>query len=233
MLAVKEFVVDLQNVQLAANAFNPWNDFDCRYDNSEQAPQIRSLQLEAYLQERIGRAKYILLAEGLSYQGGKFTGIAMTSERIVLGNHELVPPTAVFAMKAQRTSGMGISSSVDKLGMAEPTASIVWKALLKNKIPPDEVVLWNIFPWHPFKFGNILSNRTPDEAELQLGLEYFKRLLELFPNCQLLCLGKKSEATILQGLPHLKITALRHPANGGAKLFGDGLVNFLHTNYGI
>lgn len=233
MPQIDSFIKNLQQVALSDYAFNPWHDYDQVHDNSEQAPKVRSAQLAAYLRERIGKAKYILLAEGVSYQGGKFTGVAMTSERIILGNHEVVPADAVFAIQAQRTSAMGISSSVDKLGMAEPTASIVWKALLKNKIPPREVVLWNIFPWHPFKPGNMLSNRTPNEAELLLGFGYFKQLMEIFPSCHLLCLGKKSEATIMQAMPHLQLTALRHPANGGAKLFEHGLTEFLHTNGNI
>ena len=233
MSQIDSFIKNLQQVSLADNAFNPWRDYDPVHDNSERAPGIRVSQLAAYLHERLGIAKYILLAEGVSYQGGKFTGVAMTSERIILGHHEVVPADAVFSIQAQRTSAMGISSSVDRLGMAEPTASIVWKALLKNKIPPREVVLWNIFPWHPFKSGNMLSNRTPNEAELLLGFGHFRQLMDIFPNCHLLCLGKKSEATIMQAMPHLQLTALRHPANGGAKLFENGLTKFLHTHGNI
>lgn len=233
MLKVEEFVEALKKVDLAADAFNPWREYDILYDSSSAAPIVRSIQLTAYLQERIGQAEYILLAEGLSYQGGKFTGIAMTSERIILGNHDVVPAEAVFNIKPHRTSNMGISSSVDRLGMAEPTASIVWKALLKNKIPPRKVVLWNIFPWHPFKGRDFLTNRTPNEIELNLGFRYFERLLGLFPNCQVLCLGKKSEATLKQAMPELEVTALRHPANGGAKLFEAGLVDFLRTHRSI
>lgn len=230
MQQLENFILGLQQTQLEENSFNPWRDCDLINDNSAIAPVIRSAQLSSYLQKRLGKAKYILLAEGLSYQGGKFTGIAMTSERIILGNHETVPATAIFDIQAQRTSKIGLGATVDRLGMAEPTASIVWKALLKNKIPPEQVVLWNIFPWHPFKAGKPLSNRTPSNEELLLGFAQFKNLLALFPGCKILCLGKKSEATILQGLPELKPIALRHPANGGAKLFENGLIDFLHAN---
>lgn len=230
MSKLENFIGQLQQAQLYENAFNPWSDYDQQHDLSKNAPVVRSKQLREYLQKRIGLAKYIFLAEGLSYQGGKFTGIAMTSERIILGNHEQVPASAVFSIQPERTSAQGISSAVDKLGMAEPTASIVWKAILKNKIPPEQVVLWNIFPWHPHKPDASLTNRTPTDQELALGLEYFKMLLELFSACQVLCLGKKSELTVSQALPHLQPVVLRHPANGGARLFENGLISFLNAH---
>lgn len=230
MSKLENFICQLQQAQLYGNTFNPWSDCDPQYDINKSAPVVRSNQLKEYLQIRIGLAKYIFLAEGLSYQGGKFTGIAMTSERIILGNHEQVPASAVFAITPERTSAPGISSSVDKLGMAEPTASIVWKAILKNKIPPEQVVLWNIFPWHPHKPDESLTNRTPTDQELALGLEYFKMLLDLFVDCKVLCLGKKSELTVSQSMPNLQPIVLRHPANGGARLFESGLVSFLNTN---
>jgi hypothetical protein len=57
--------------------FNPWWQVDADNDLGRQAPRIRREQLRAYFSERIG--------EALSYRGGHFTGIAMTSERILLG----------------------------------------------------------------------------------------------------------------------------------------------------
>src|SRR5690625_7773411 len=68
--------------------FNPWFHHDREHDKSPESPAIRKRQLEAYLTERSNRARFLFIAEALGYQGGHFTGMAMTSERILLGHQE-------------------------------------------------------------------------------------------------------------------------------------------------
>src|SRR5699024_579308 len=109
--------------------FNPWYQQDGQHDASKDAPAIRKNHLKTYLHERLGKAKYLFIAEALGYQGGHFTGIAMTSERILLGHHHKVhgiPANGAFtSIKFQRTS----KPEANKKGMSEPTATIMWKAL--------------------------------------------------------------------------------------------------------
>jgi hypothetical protein len=123
--------------------FNPWWQIDEENDIGRIAPIIRRQQLRAYVQERLGRAKLVVIGEALGYRGGHFSGIPMTSERILLGKKkEVVAPL----YKPQRTS----KPEKRPNGFSEPTATIVWGTLLRLGLKPDQFVLWNAFPWHSF-----------------------------------------------------------------------------------
>ena len=197
--------------------FNPWYHRDAANDFYPDAPDIRRRQLEAYLTERRGRAKFLFIAEALGYQGGHFTGMAMTSERILLGHQEekyRVKPEHVFrSVCHQRTS----KPELIEKGMSEPTATIMWGALIELGIDPYDVVLWNAVPWHPHKKGNYLSNRTPKTNEMEAGLKHLTSFISLFDGARLIAVGRKCEQSLTDlGVEH---TGVRHPANGGAPKF--------------
>lgn len=198
--------------------FNPWYDRDEQHDHTSEAPEIRRKQLETYLNERMDSAEYLFIAEALGYQGGHFTGIAMTSERILLGHHEPkhgIPAEGVFrSLEPRRTS----KKEVNPKGMTEPTATIMWKALHHLNIDPYRTVLWNALSWHPYNPDRgLLSNRTPTDSELEAGLPSLEKFLDLFPGRQIIAVGRKCE----QVLDRLQVGYLpvRHPANGGAPKF--------------
>ncbi|MEX1011933.1 MAG: uracil-DNA glycosylase [Balneolaceae bacterium] len=202
--------------------FNPWFQTDPENDRIKEAPEVRRRQLQAYLSERRGKARILLIAEALGYQGGHFTGIAMTSERILLGHQREkygVGPDSVFrSVTPERTS----RHSVNRLGMSEPTATIVWGALADLGIDPYRVVLWNAVPWHPWRTGNgRLSNRTPNRKEMEAGLGKLREFLTLFPEAQPVAVGRKCQQSLsLLGMDPLHV---RHPANGGAPAFRNQL----------
>lgn len=197
--------------------FNPWYHRDAANDLYPEAPDIRRRQLEAYLTERHGRAKFLFIAEALGYQGGHFTGMAMTSERILLGHQEEkygVKPEHVFrSVSHQRTS----KPELIEKGMSEPTATIMWGALIKLGIDPYDVVLWNAVPWHPYKKVNYLSNRTPRSNEMEAGLKHLTAFISLFDGAKVIAVGRKCEQSLADlGIAHIGV---RHPANGGAPKF--------------
>lgn len=210
------------------NIFNPWYDNDHENDGGPRAPEIRRWQLDAYLRTRLRRAKYLLLAEAVGYQGGHFSGIAMTSERILLGqlaDRGVLPEHVLPNRKARQTSHPAKFVN----GFSEPTATIVWQALMHSGLDPAEFVLWNIFPWHPFQpEKGLLSNRTPTNSELQSAIPIVEYVLRTFKKAKIAAVGRKS-AGILEQLG-VQATAMRHPAQGGATLFRQQFAAWVSTS---
>lgn len=213
---INKFISSLKHNPLGL--FNPWYHRDVENDETEEAPEIRRRQLEAYLTERYNRASFLFIAEALGYQGGHFTGMAMTSERILLGYQEEkygIRSDHVFrSLKPERTS----RPDVNKKGMSEPTATIMWGALIELGIDPFDVVLWNAVPWHPYKKeGGYLTNRTPLANEMEAGLRHLTSCIEIFDGAKVIAVGRKCEQSLSElGIAHIGV---RHPANGGAPKF--------------
>jgi uracil-DNA glycosylase len=201
--------------------FNPWWQVDKQNDIDCNAPAIRRKHLRAYLQRRLGRVKLVVIGEALGYRGGHFTGIPMTSERILLGKKETagIKPEHVFSrFKARRTTKRERCPD----GFSEPTATIVWSTLLRLGLRPEEFVLWNAFPWHSFDpRRGLLSNRMPNKSERSAGLSVLKTFLDLFPCEKIIALGNVA-ASQLKEL-NVESHRVRHPASGGARLFRKGI----------
>lgn len=220
----EQFVAGLSSYR-ATGVFNPWGESDRQHDLNTEGPVVRCRQLQHYLAERIGRAQVLLLAEAIGYQGGHFSGIPMTSERLLLGglSHKGLFPEMVFRdLVPQRTS----RSEVRPQGFTEPTATIVWGFLAEYGVDPRSVVLWNAYPWHPYQpERGLLSNRTPKDEELMAGHQVLRQLLELGRFTKIVAVGEKSAAQLQQ----LRIPAekVRHPANGGAGKFRQQLSDLL------
>ena len=134
----------------------------------------------------------------------------MTSERMLLRKQQNI----VAGIRPRRTSKPCVCPN----GFSEPTATIVWGALLKIGVLPDEFVLWNAFPWHSFDpRRGLLSNRTPNKSEQLSGRPVLEAFLELFPCERIVALGKVAAVQLEQLGLHAH--GVRHPASGGAKLF--------------
>src|SRR6266487_536057 len=162
--SIEKFVRSLNRSPSGA-VFNPWWQVDKQNDVGRNASAIRRKQLRAYLRKRVGKVKLVVIGEALGYRGGHFSGIPMTSERILLGKKENagIKPEYVFScFKARRTSKRERCPD----GFSEPTATIVWGTLLRLGLKPEEFVLWNAFPWHSFNpRRGLLSNRMPNKSE--------------------------------------------------------------------
>jgi uracil-DNA glycosylase len=214
--SINNFLQLLKNSPSGA-VFNPWWEVDEENDIGRGAPAIRRNQLRAYLQERLRKAQLVVIGEALGYRGGHFSGMPMTSERLLLGRSNKIPmkPNDFFSdINPRRTSKP--EKCLD--GFSEPTATIVWGALLRLGLKPDQFVLWNAFPWHSFDpRRGVLSNRMPNKSEQAAGLPVLKAFLELFPCEQVVALGKIAAARLEE--LNMDAHCVRHPASGGARLF--------------
>jgi uracil-DNA glycosylase len=145
----------------------------------------------------------LFLGEAPGYKGCGNTGIAFTSEKIIktydffLNNNFLV-------------------SSVSSLE-SEISATIIWEEIIKQKNLP---LLWNIFPFHPYKGNNLKSNRTPNFQELEFGATILGKLLSLFEIENIIAVGRKAEESIQE--LNINYHYVRHPAYGGKNKFIEG-----------
>lgn len=187
------------------NAFNPWTEHDPITDADSKAPTQRLARLEQHLD---CSPHFILVGEAPGYQGCKVSGIPFTSERLM--GEGMIPR---IDLKGQRLS-------IRARPWSEPSATIVWSALHQLQIA-HRTILWNAYPWHPHKPGNLHSNRTPTPTEREAGRPVLLALLSAFPDAQLFALGRQAEHT-LSGM-RIAAIPLRHPAMGGATKFRTGL----------
>jgi len=167
---------------------------------------VRRDNLRIYL-NKMTRLKpdVLLLGEAPGYKGCGCTGVPFTSEQLIYEN-------AFF-----RDQGYGFMRTW-KVREKENTATMVWEELNKYSRLP---LIWNIFPFHPFKKNNPRSNRAPNKQELSIGLEYLKALLDLFDIQRILAVGRKPESQ----MDKLDIDSvyIRHPSYGGKAQFVQGL----------
>ncbi|MBD3427054.1 MAG: uracil-DNA glycosylase [Candidatus Omnitrophica bacterium] len=216
---IDKFIQRLQNFPrpLRERAFNPWKNFDEFNDTSKRSPAVRRRQLGEYLRLRIGKARFCIIGEAVGYQGGHFSGIPMTSERILLGYHKadgIDPEDILGGMEPRQTSRKELKPK----GFSEPTATIVWRELASSGFSAFSFVLWNAFAWHPYHpERGLLSNRTPGKKELDESMPVLECFLKMFPEAEIISLGRSARSQMDKTAR--EHTSLRHPAQGGAGVF--------------
>lgn len=224
MHKLDHFIESLQNAP-KKGVFNPWYEADTAHDRSSDAPQIRRTQLQAYLSARLPSARYLLIAEAIGYQGGHFSGVAMTSERILLGHQTrkgVEPSHVLRGIQPQRTSRPELRPH----GFTEPTATIVWQTVIRAGLDPYSTVHWNSFPWHPYHpERGLLTNRTPTCEEFEYARPVLSAFIALFPGARILAIGKKG--SILLNELNINHATARHPANGGVVQFRQHFMDFI------
>lgn len=185
--------------------FNPWKE-RCPHDAPINGPSARFERLARHLD---CDARLILAGEAPGYQGCRYSGVAFTSERLLLEGAipRIDPPAGRLSDRP--------------LPFSEPSATIVWKTLYRLGMA-EHTILWNSVQLHPFREGEIWSNRTPSDAEVALGMPAIRLLAEAFPDAMIVAVGKKAGGLLRDaGIPIAG--DVRHPANGGATQFAEQL----------
>jgi hypothetical protein len=192
---------------------NPYREAFPELDGPAAA-RGRRQNLEAYL-DRVGAPRLILVGEALGFRGGRFSGIAFTSERQLLGPEGRRLPWAGAPFRA---------TSRNPALWLEPSGSVVWDALGGEA---RGALLWNSFPWHPYGARGPLSNRTPERSLVAANLHVLERLLAETAGARVLAVGRTAQGALAE--IGVEAPALRHPAHGGAAIFRSQLHNLTRS----
>ena len=166
------------------------------------AAEIRRENLAAYLDHFDVRPTWLIVAEAPGPWGCRFTGVPITSES------QLADPDFPVA---------GTATSADRVKpMREYSAGIFWRTLAD--IFPNFMV-WNTVPLHPHKANEPLTIRTPTKSETTAGSESLAELYKVLRPDRTFAVGRKAEAALIEiGADSQYV---RHPSQGGARIFAD------------
>lgn len=197
--AVEAAIFDQQG---GVDCFNPYADINREVDRTD-AVCVRRANLRAYFDACLPDPPLFLLAEAPGPWGCRFSGVPITSEA------QLVDPA--FPIR-------GTQSSLGAEPRKEYSASIFW-GLLKDVFP--SFVVWNAYPLHPHRRDDVFSIRPPRQAELTRFLPLVADLISIFQPHKVLAVGRKAEKSL--GDAGIAATYVRHPSQGGANAFRQGV----------
>ena len=201
---LKAFVSRLALCPVSENVCN-------QYSYDSHGSDVRRENLLLYLRQMLAlRPDIMLIGEAPGYKGCRLTGVPFTSEAIAMNG---VETHGLFGTaRGYRRTGETAAA------MKEQTATIMWQAISRLPTPP---LLWNAYPFHPFKQANPRSNRRPTLAELRVGAGFLGELLGLFQVREVVAVGNVAEAAAAE--INIRCLKIRHPANGGKRAFNEGI----------
>jgi hypothetical protein len=218
--ALRDFIAILEKGPAAGPCvFNPWRDSDER-DRAPRRdmPRVRRENMEAYVDARRNHARVMLLGEAPSHRGCRFTGISFCSETELTHKADLVArrPLVLTSRDAQTKP------------QRERSAAVIWGEIERCG-KPFEIVLWNAFPWHPYRAEDGAaadgpcgpsSNRKPRLTEVAQGRPAFDALLGFFARrLSVFAVGKVAQDALARWDEAECAGYIRHPAQGGESLF--------------
>ena len=186
---------------------------------SEQVGSLtENIYLDKHKQENLrlylmalckNKPTYMLVGEAPGYKGCGVTGIPFTDEN-EMKNH-------------LGTYQEGYFFENIKCLQKENSAGIIWGAIQARndgKIP----LMWNAYPFHPFKENKRLSNRKPNKTELIVGKSYLEELIDIFkiPKNDIYAVGRVAQSQ----LGYLgAVKYICHPSHGGKAECVNGILS--------
>jgi hypothetical protein len=209
----ESFVAKVTSLQFE-NAFNPYSD-TCPIHDRVDGATIRSRNLAAVLRAALDDGVHsIWIARDLGHRGGRRTGLPLTDEAN-LQNHARLLGTASLEIATKTPL------------VTENTARIIWGSLLQVN---RRVFLWNVFPLHPHRPTEPLSNRCHNRREGAAGVDLILWLIKHLQPQTIVGIGADAAEALAR--LDLRFTKLRHPSFGGQAEFRRGvskLYEQLHT----
>ncbi len=201
---IDQFVEDISNEKPIENTVNPYAD------NWEYSKYARH-NFKIYLTNiSMNNSKVLFLGEAPGYKGCRLSGIPFTSERILVSESSNLIVGNKFDYRVRNA----------EKPQTERSATIIWNGLEQYDIYP---LMWNAFPFHPYKPGNLESNRTPKKEELLIGEKYIRRLMDIFETKKVYAIGNIAYSTLGKLKLGVSVDKIRHPSMGGKKQFLEGL----------
>lgn len=200
------FLTELAQVRLDA-VFNPYSD-QCPDHDLPGSYLCRRRNLGTALAAAwAAHGGSVWVARDLGYRGGRRTGLPLTDE-------------VHLARFSAAWGGLPLHKATAGPVMAERTAAVIWEMLRRVNQP---VFLWNLFPLHPHKANDPMSNRAHTVAERRVGEGFLIHLLEALQPERIIAIGNDAAVALQRlGLAHTKV---RHPSYGGQSAFCNGVTN--------
>ena len=209
-MVVEAIVQSLSAVKLE-NVFNPYADLCDRHDRHD-APEQRRRNLVSTLNAAFDlRVRTVWIARDLGYRGGRRTGLALTDE-VHLDSLRLL------------YEGLTVKRATIGPVVGERTAKIIWEMLLRISQP---VFLWNVFPFHPHKPDDPMSNRRHSAKERNICGAFLHQIIDLLRPDHIIAIGGDAHMAI-EGFG-IDCTQVRHPSYGGQNIF----IKQIEAAYGL
>lgn len=205
-----QWLVELDNLDCPADAealYDPLTD----YGHLRRTNLLRYLDLVAS-----GPPSFVLLGEAPGYRGSTVTGVPLMSTREAMARPGLLSGNA---------SGDGFLPPPLSKPQWESTSRSVWHALSERHGPVP--LLWSTYPHHPFQGDDRATNRRPRPDEIRAGIRLALGLAELMGVDTFVAMGRVAEKALAAN--GKAAIAVRHPAQGGARIFADQMRQLLHT----